>query len=49
VALVDQEARGEAIGCKPIVVLWNLCRVAYYIGIAEIMGVTLCDARSNGE
>lgn len=49
VARVDQEARGEAVGCKPAVVLWNLCRVADCMGIAEIMEVTLCDVRSNGE
>jgi hypothetical protein len=46
---VVQGAEGEAIGCKPMVVLWNLCGVASCMGIAETMGVTLCDARSNGE
>jgi len=46
---VVQGAEGEAIGCKPVVVLWNLCGVANCTGIAETIEVKLCDGRSNGE
>jgi len=46
---IGQEDEGEAIGRKPVVVLWNLDRVCILSGDCRKYGADAPDDRSSGE